>query len=210
MSLYETLDLDQTPPPSTGEIKRAYKKKAKETHPDKGGTAEKFEKVSRAYLVLSDPIRRARYDETGDIPEQSPVDAPLNLLVQFFITVVTMYANGQGPDPCAVNLIKIAREQFKKEILEAENHQVKLRKQIKLWQNVEKRFARPAAENKPDVLKLSLAGQVPPLEQQLRLMDDQIAMRKDALKLLDDYTFAFDEPAPVQQWTISTSTTVWR
>jgi DnaJ-class molecular chaperone len=192
MSLYETLDLSNNPPPDAATIKRAYKRKAKETHPDKGGTNEQFAKVSRAYLVLSDPVRRQKYDATGDIPEVSPVDAPLNLLVQFFVTIVSMYANGQGADPCTMDLIKVAREQFRKDILEAENHQVKIRRTIKLWQNVEKRFG---SKKKVDVLKLLLAGQVPPLEAQLRLMDEQIALRKDALKLLDGYTFAFDAPA---------------
>jgi len=204
MTLYETLEVNKAADPAT--IKRAYKKKAKETHPDKGGTAEQFAKVSRAYLVLSDPIRRQKYDATGDIPEQSPVDAPLNLLVQFFVTVVQMFANGQGPDPTTVNLIDIARKQFRTDILQAENQQVKLRQTIKLWQNVEKRFTRQKSD-KPDVLKLSLAGQVPPLEAQLRLMADQIEMRKDALKLLDGYTFAFEQPAPQ---TVSTSWVQWR
>jgi curved DNA-binding protein CbpA len=72
VSLYETLDLANDPPPSADVIKRAYKKKAKETHPDKGGTAEQFAKVSRAYLVLSDPVRRAQYDQTGETPEITP------------------------------------------------------------------------------------------------------------------------------------------
>jgi len=62
--LYEVLDLRQDAAPE--EIKRAYRRKAREHHPDAGGDAERFKEVTRAYEVLSDPDRRARYDRFGD------------------------------------------------------------------------------------------------------------------------------------------------
>lgn len=54
---------------SDEEIKRAYRRRARELHPDaNGGDLEaeaKFKEVSFAYEVLSDPERRARYDRFG-------------------------------------------------------------------------------------------------------------------------------------------------
>lgn len=54
---------------SASEIKRAYRKKAVEYHPDKNpGDAkaeEMFKKAAEAYEVLSDPDKRARYDQFG-------------------------------------------------------------------------------------------------------------------------------------------------
>jgi len=199
MSLYETLDLETEPRPTGAQIKRAYRRKAKETHPDVGGSREEFAKVSRAYLVLSNPVRRAKYDATGEIPEQTPESAPLNLLVQFFVTMVQMFCNGAGPDPCTMDLVKVAREQFRKDILQMENEQVKVRAAIKKWEDVAMRFSN--YNKKVDVIHLSLRGQIPPLEAQLRLMDEQIGIRKDAMKLLDGYTFAFEQPQPqAQTW----------
>ena len=52
------------------EIKRAYRKRARELHPDANPgdqhAAERFKELSRAYQVLADSDQRARYDRFGE------------------------------------------------------------------------------------------------------------------------------------------------
>lgn len=62
---YQTLGINKSA--SADEIKRAYRKLAHQHHPDKGekGDAEKFKQVNEAYQVLSDPSKRAQYDQFG-------------------------------------------------------------------------------------------------------------------------------------------------
>lgn len=50
---------------SADEIKTAFRKKAHEHHPDKGGDAEKFKELNEAYQVLGNPEKRQRYDQFG-------------------------------------------------------------------------------------------------------------------------------------------------
>jgi len=56
-----------------GEIKKAYRKLAKELHPDRNKdnakASERFSKVTRAYDILTDKDKRAQYDR-GEIDEE--------------------------------------------------------------------------------------------------------------------------------------------
>lgn len=51
---------------SKEDIKKAYRKKAKEFHPDKGGDEAVFKEISIANEVLSDDEKRRRYDNGED------------------------------------------------------------------------------------------------------------------------------------------------
>ena len=67
-SLYELLEVKMNA--SAEELKKAFRKMSKKTHPDKGGTNEEFQETKQAYEVLADPKRRRRYDETGEVDEE--------------------------------------------------------------------------------------------------------------------------------------------
>ena len=64
---YEILGISKNA--SAAEIKKAYRKKAIEYHPDKNPgdqkAEEQFKKAAEAYEVLSDPDKKARYDQFG-------------------------------------------------------------------------------------------------------------------------------------------------
>ena len=62
---YEVLGVSKTA--TDEEIKRAFRKLAKEYHPDNKQTGDeaKFKEVGEAYAILSDPAKRRQYDQFG-------------------------------------------------------------------------------------------------------------------------------------------------
>ena len=58
---YQTLGVGETAGPD--EIKKAYRSLANKHHPDKGGDQAKFKDISVAYENLSDPQKKAEYDQ---------------------------------------------------------------------------------------------------------------------------------------------------
>lgn len=64
---YETLGVSRNA--SDADIKRAFRKLAREYHPDvakdKKKAEEKFKEINEAYEVLSDPAKRKKYDQLG-------------------------------------------------------------------------------------------------------------------------------------------------
>lgn len=70
-SLYDLLGVDKSA--DADALKKAFRRKALSEHPDKGGDNERFRQINEAYNVLSDPQKRAYYDQTGEVPQEGPV-----------------------------------------------------------------------------------------------------------------------------------------
>ena len=63
---YKSLGVEKNA--SDEEIKRAFRKLAKQYHPDvnkEDGAQEKFKEIGEAYSVLSDANKRKQYDQFG-------------------------------------------------------------------------------------------------------------------------------------------------
>src|ERR1700733_8415350 len=86
---YEALEIMKSA--TSEEIKKAYKRRALQTHPDKcGGDDTEFKKVGEAYAVLSDPNQRQAYDN-GELGQsrRPTVQVELKLTLEQLMTTTT-------------------------------------------------------------------------------------------------------------------------
>jgi len=93
-TLYDLLRIDATA--SADDIKRAYRERSKETHPDvNNGKDDEFKDVKHAYEVLSDEEKRAHYNETGEHDEKNgPVmERHVEYVLQTFLAVCEALEN---------------------------------------------------------------------------------------------------------------------
>lgn len=116
---------------SGSEIKRAYRRKASETHPDKraGGKASSapFQAVQRAYALLASPARRSEYDRTGRDPgpksENSAREAALRRLAEIFLAAL------EALDPDAGDIIEAVDANLIRQVEMVKNQMKSLRSQ---------------------------------------------------------------------------------
>jgi molecular chaperone DnaJ len=73
-TLYDTLGVAKNA--SAEELKKAYRKLAREHHPDQGGDEARFKEIQGAYDVLSDPEKRKQYDAFGSTNGGGPAGGP--------------------------------------------------------------------------------------------------------------------------------------
>lgn len=125
MSHYETLGVE--PHASAEEIKKAYRAKARKSHPDLGGDKESFSRVLTAFNVLSDPGKRERYDKTGDDSEQRMPGA------QEILGAMIMEAMASDGDPILVirRTLHSRLAESKKQVKECERLSSRIEKKIK-------------------------------------------------------------------------------
>src|SRR5881275_2353847 len=84
-TLYDTLGVSKSS--SADEIKKAYRKLAREHHPDRNpddaSAEEKFKEVQHAYDVLSDDDKRKQYDRFGSQNGRAGAGGPQNVNFDF-------------------------------------------------------------------------------------------------------------------------------
>lgn len=168
-------------------IKSAFRRKAKEAHPDAGGDAAAFHAIEIAHRILTDDERRARYDEHGDTgtePDNTDSEA-----VAVIAAVIDRFMNDERAK--YKNLVAEIRKAIKVDIATAKSSIGEARAYELKAIDLQKRV-----KGKSGALIVSMfESKLRDCRSAITVMERQIAIRELALKLIEDADFAADTMA---------------
>jgi DnaJ-class molecular chaperone with C-terminal Zn finger domain len=200
MDLYETLGLDRDAQPD--EIKRAYRKAAARTHPDAGGNADAFADVNRAYMVLYDPAKRARYDALGDADTKPRDDlGPVVSIIVAAFDKAVVEAIQRGVEN--VDIVALARQSIRKDIAEGEMSNAGLREAVKRTKKVSHRLR--FSGNGENFIGRALDEQIARHEANIAGNNERLALLRKAVERLAEYVYYVDAPMTPGWGTASTT-----
>lgn len=199
---YEALDVDRKA--TTDTIKRNYRRKAKEFHPDKGGDAQEFAEVAKAYKLLTDSQRRKHYGETGDEGETEGVQqsAAVSILAGFFQQAVIQAINDNSFREH--DIIAIMRTKAKERQQSAKQN---AKTAEKAAERMTKLKAKVVNKGSGDLLERMFDEPIREFGIQVASMNAEAEACGQAVELLADYEFKSDKPQ--DKWT-DTRATVWK
>lgn len=180
---------------SAADIKRAYRKAAKHTHPDTPeGNTEKFERVRTALMVLSDDKRRQHYDETGEITEPQP-DNELAYILEFVSYAMDM-ALGKlanlGKNGTNSNLIAEMMYALADHKAEWRKHVNTMNRAIAGFEHTRGRFKKKNDDGSPNWMDNLAQGKIDQCRQQVAIFQRKIDACDKAMKMVQDYSYEFE------------------
>jgi curved DNA-binding protein CbpA len=176
------------------ELSKAYRDKAKQVHPDAGGSDAAFHDLSRAMAVLSDPVKRAEYDATGEVgEEQSPEDMAVHFLAYLMNIVLTQ----DGDEPEFYDIATKLREAADTELKAVEARIAKETRTKKRGEKLLGRFKKKKAAKSVGASPFEeiLRAQIHAAGRKLALLEVQAAPIRIARAILMAHTFTV-EPRP--------------
>lgn len=180
------------------EIKAAYKKRAKEVHPDAGGNSEKFEKVKNAFDILYDPEKRAYYDEHGEAPEDDRKSA-IGIILGLFNEML------DADLPLSVNYVDLMKDTLQQTVEKIEQSLKKNEKDLKRFERLKKKFTskkRRKKKESPEVLAIMLSSinqKVLKAKKEHEKSSKALKYCKEAIEILGDFDFEIDPPTEMDK-----------
>lgn len=167
-------------------VKRAYRKLAKTAHPDGGGDADAFGRVTASYELLTDPVRRKVYDDTGYDPQLADaLDLKGLMILETLVNEIILDEREPGSfDPVATLRRKLTDDILKARfhILELERHRNRVRK------HMDRLGRRPGA----DVLGSMLRARSQSIADAIKAAETQIEAIEQAYTMLEGYSYELE------------------
>lgn len=202
-NLYDTLNVAADADHET--IKKAYRKRAIETHPDKGGNKEEFQTVALAFSILSDKEKRERYDKTGKIngaaafsqetEEQILEGRAASVAIS---TVFRVYKEMTSRGHFHVDLFDTAKKALRMEIGQFKDRIRSERDEIREHEKFMKRVRLKKSSKRPPFVENAIREQIRLANERIEQIEGSIKIATKAIELLGDYEDAGIELAEME------------
>lgn len=184
---YETLHVAKNA--NAKQIKAAYRRAAARAHPDRpGGSHTAMVAVARAYETLSDPERRARYDQIGEEGATGP-SLDDQALMAFMSLLDMMLANEVSEDADHIEVLSFVVE---KNATGAREGIQALERRRKTLEKRRRKFRLKAA-TKRNILIEMIERKLTGTALELRTLQNKILVCERMKEILRDYDR--DQPA---------------
>lgn len=160
-------------------IRAAYKRRAQQLHPDKGGDKSEFATLAIAWSILKDPALRKHYDETGGVEKQKPHDLQVEGKLFELFNAVMDSSDFRG------DIIAACRTQIQQALQSIETAKAQTVQQFDILTLKENRIICSSNTNLYEQL---LASKLNNLSQQKEKLSYAHRIQIDVLALLDNYT----------------------
>jgi len=197
-NLYKTLGISIKA--TQEEIKSVFRKKAKAIHPDvnKSPTAEEdFKRLNFAYMILSDPEKRDKYDngEDVDINSKDPFRLAEALIMDAYSRALDDIEKCRNSGVGLLKVIEISLSDRKKTILDcinkANNALTKLNKE-------RDKITKKSKNTRPDIFKNVLEEKIKSLNNGLKRFNDDLEIVNNSIELLSGYDEKFERVVEYQ------------
>jgi curved DNA-binding protein CbpA len=184
MNPYQELGLN--PNCSQDEIKQQYRTLAHLHHPDRGGDAERFKRINLAYEILSDSVRRAEYDRTGQFDQKHNIRGTA---IERLANMINHYVPDLNAD--AEDLITKMRMDIHQALNQLASNTENVRRQLNNAQRTHKKLW--VKTNGENFLKGFVENVIARRENELVDLERLRATLTLMLEMLDDYHFGDNE-----------------
>ena len=187
MDLYAVLGVSRDADLATS--RRAFRKNVRATHPDGGGAVEAFNELKTAYDVLSDPIRRARYDESGEIgapaldPHRKKIVDVLSVGLDLALLKLSRTPPNLRKDSDIIGRTAVALAEKRQELITQKGH---FSKALDDAHRLKDRFRVAEGEN---LMVVVVANRVTACEKQIDSLAEHIKLIDEALMKLQNTRF---------------------
>ena len=180
MNPYQALGVPKDASPEA--IRAAYRKLARQHHPDKGGKVAEFQNIQAAYDVLADSERKARYDQTGETGTGPTRESQA---LSTLSTMMTALMDFPQTNVATLPLVDQLRRMLTADIQKQDMEKAKVMASIDRRKEAIKRLSKgPLAD--------LLHGEINQREQMAAKMDEANAIRREALRLIEGETYQVD------------------